>query len=388
VTAKMALPSTPGRLARYRQLAPSASVRVSPICLGAMTFGDRQQEKYGEMTKQAATDILDYFYDQGGNFIDTANVYQGGQSEEWLGEWMASNGNRDEIVLATKYANNSIYDPEGKVKIMANYGGNNTKSLKLSIESSLKRLQTTYIDLFYVHFWDFTTTIPELMQALNDLVTSGKVLYLGISDTPAWVVSKANEYARCNGLRQFVVYQGMWNASMRDFERDIIPMCHAEGMGLAPYAVLNQGRFQTKAGFIEREKHNSGRNFIPLSEHDKKVSAVLEEIANAKGIELLNVALAYVIQKTPYVFPIVGGRKVEHLKGSVAGLKVSLSEDEIEKVESAYVFDHGFPHTFLSGTLFDGSKPRTAQKPGDVFLVKQSGTFAWVEESKAIRPES
>jgi aryl-alcohol dehydrogenase-like predicted oxidoreductase len=257
--------------------------------------------------------------------------------------------------------------------------------MKLSLEASLKKLGTTYIDLFYVHWWDYSATIPEIMHSLNDLVVSGKVLYLGISDTPAWLVSMANEYARTHGLRPFSVYQGMWNASMRDFERDIIPMCQHQGMALAPYGVLNQGRFQTAEGFRQREKHNPGRNFIATSDRDKQVSRVLEELGNAKGVDLLNVALAYVMQKTPYVFPIVGQRKVEHLKGSIAALLVSLEEEEIGKIEFAYEFDHGFPHTFLSGTLFDGSTPRQVQGPGDVWLTKSGGNFDWVETPKAIR---
>jgi aryl-alcohol dehydrogenase-like predicted oxidoreductase len=137
------------------------------------------------------------------------------------------------MVLATKYSNS--YVPNAKdTMIRTNTGGNGSKSMKLSLESSLKRLQTSYIDLFYVHHWDYTTTIPELMHSLNDLAVAGKVLYLGISDTPAWLVAKANEYARNNGLRQFTVYQGMWNAGMRDFERDIIPMCQDEGNGPVP----------------------------------------------------------------------------------------------------------------------------------------------------------
>jgi aryl-alcohol dehydrogenase-like predicted oxidoreductase len=190
------------------------------------------------------------------------------------------------------------------------------------------------------------------MHSLNDLVTSGKVLYLGISDTPAWIVSKANEYARQNGLRPFVVYQGMWNAAMRDFERDIIPMCRAEGMGLAPYGVLNQGRFQTEAGFRKREEHNPGRKFISTTARDKAVSKVLEGIATEKKCELLHVALAYVLQKTTYVFPIVGMRKVEHLKGSIEGVKVHLSEEEIGKVDGSYEFDHGFPYILHSFVAF------------------------------------
>ncbi|KAK9242141.1 hypothetical protein V1506DRAFT_107377 [Lipomyces tetrasporus] len=157
-------------------------------------------------------------------------------------------------------------------------------------------------------------------------------------------------------------------------------------MGLCPYGTLNQGRFQTEAGFKEREKYSPGRNFKPLSEHDKKVSRVLEEVSKAKGVELTNVALAYVLHKAPYVFPIVGGRKVDHLKGNIAALEVSLTAEEIKKIESAYEFDPGFPHTFLSGTLFDNSAPMGAYGPGDVWLTKQLGNFDWVQLSKPIKP--
>ncbi|KAJ4371631.1 hypothetical protein N0V83_004851 [Neocucurbitaria cava] len=371
-------------LFRHRQLAPNASVRVSPLCLGAMTFGESNPERYGVCSKEESFRILDHFYSEGGNFIDTANGYRNGQSEQWLGEWMAARQNRDDIVLATKYT--SGYKTHQQERIQSNYTGTGSKSMKLSLESSLKSLQTTYIDLFYVHWWDSTTSIPELMHSLNDLVAAGKVLYLGISDTPAWIVSMANEYARNHGLRPFSVYQGMWNAGMRDFERDIIPMCRQQGMALCPYGVLGQGRFQTKEAYKKREKSHEGRNLIPLSEHDKRISKVLEEVAEAKGCELLQVALAYIMQKVPYVFPIVGQRKADHLKASIAGLSVLLTDDDIKKVESAYVFDHGFPHTFLSGSLFDASTPRQVQGPGDVWLTKGSGRFDWVKDSKAIRP--
>ncbi|KAK2470288.1 hypothetical protein H9L39_17905 [Fusarium oxysporum f. sp. albedinis] len=150
---------------------------------------------------------------------------------------------------------------------------------------------------------------------------------------------------------------------MRDFERDIIPMCKSEGIALAPYGVLNQGRFQTKKRFKEREKHNAGRNFIPTSSRDK--------------------------QKPPYVFPIVGGRKVEHIQGSIEGLNVELSEEEVAEIENAYPFDHGFPHTFLNGTMFKGTDEldqRQADGPGDVSLLKARRTFDWVPQPKAIRP--
>ncbi|KAK5197713.1 hypothetical protein LTR47_008517 [Exophiala xenobiotica] len=365
-------------LGRYRQLAPTASVRVSPLCLGAMTFGVSQRSRYGEITKETAFDILDHFYNNGGNFIDTSNTYHNGESEMWLGEWMNSRKNRDEIILATKYT--APYNSDAKIR--ANVGGNSSKSMRISIESSLNRLQTTYIDLFYVHWWDHTTSIPELMRSLNDLVTSGKVIYLGISDTPAWIVSKANQYARDHGLRQFSVYQGFWNAGLRDFERDIIPMAIDEGMALCPYGTIGQGRFQTEAVYKEREEHNPGRNFIPLSDHDKRVSKKLEMVAQAKGVVLHNIALAYVFHKAPYVFPIVGSRKVEHIKGNIEALAVRLSDQDIAEIESAYDFDHGFPQTFLSNTLFNHEKSQPANHPLENRMNKVFGNIDWVEPVK------
>ncbi|KAL4809625.1 NADP-dependent oxidoreductase domain-containing protein [Aspergillus unguis] len=325
--------TTVSLLARYRQLAPSASVKVSPICLGAMTFGGTNQARYGECSKEDAIGILNYFYDNGGNFIDTANAYHQGQSEY-----------------------TSAYKLHEKNKIQANYVGTGTKNMRVSLEQSLRNLQTSY-----------------LMHGLNDLVVSGKVIYLGISDTPAWVVSLANQYARDHGLRQFT--------------RDIIPMCLYEGMGLCPYGTLNQGRFQTVEGYKAREKSNPGRKFIPLSEKDKQVAGVLERVADKRddGISLLNVALAYIYQKAPYVFPILGARTVDHLRGNIPALAVTLSEEEIDEIDSAYEFDHGFPHTFLSGTLFDNSRSKPAYGSADVFHLKHGGAqFDWVERPKPI----
>jgi aryl-alcohol dehydrogenase-like predicted oxidoreductase len=301
----------------------------------------------------------------------------------WVGEWLAARGNRDEIVIATKYS--SAYKTAQPDKIQSNYGGNGTKSLRVSVEQSLKKLQTSYIDLLYLHWWDYSTTIPELMHGLNDLVVSGKVIYLGISDCPAWIVAKANQYARDHGLRQFTVYQGLWNASIRDFERDIIPMCRDEGMGLLPYGTLGQGRFQTEQAFKEREMNNPGRKMRAPSEAEKKVSKTLETIAKAKDTQLTSIALAYVRQKTPYVIPIIGGRKVEHLKGNIAALGIVLNEDEIKQIDDSVAFDPGFPHTFLSGTLFTGAAPKAAEGPGDVWLTKLLGNFDWVEAQKPIR---
>jgi aryl-alcohol dehydrogenase-like predicted oxidoreductase len=169
-----------------------------------MNFGEAHKARYGECSKETAFQIPDHFYSQGGNSLDTANSHQAGESEMWLSEWMMSRDNRDEIVLATKYTTG--YQTHDKTKIQSNYEDNGSKSMKLSLEASLKKLQTNYIDIFYVHWWGYTIGIPELMLSLNGLVVSDKVLFLGISNAPAWVVAKANQHARCNGLRQFVVY--------------------------------------------------------------------------------------------------------------------------------------------------------------------------------------
>lgn len=349
-----------------------------------MSFGQAGIKVQGETTREDAFAVMDTYYKQGGNFIDTANGYQHGQSEEWVGQWMAERGVRDDIVLATKFT--MPYNLNNKDAIQANYQGNGSKSLKLSLAASLRKLQTDYVDILYVHWFDCATSIPELMSSLHHLVASGKVLYLGISDTPAWVVSKANQYARDHALTPFVLYQGKWSAATRDLERDVVPMCKDEGMGIAPWGPLNQGKFQTRAVFAQREGTQEGRT-TPTN-RDKQISAVLEEVAETKGCTLQQVAVAYVQQKAPFVFPIVGCRTVAHIQGTIDSLNIALTEDEIVKIEGAYQFDHGFPHTMLSGSAYDpDAVSRNVRGPEDVALNKMGGTtFDWVEQPKAIRP--
>jgi aryl-alcohol dehydrogenase-like predicted oxidoreductase len=221
-----------------------------------------------------------------------------------------------------------------------------------------------------------TTSIPEVMQSLNYLVQAGKVLYLGISDTPAWIVSKANQYARDHGLRQFSVYQGQWSAADRDFEREIIPMCNDEGMSLAPWGALGGGYFKPKA-----EKKEGGRN-MPRLDQDRvdKVSEALEKIANEKGTIITSVALAYVMHKSPYVFPICGGRSVKHLKGNIEALSLELSDEDMEEIESAVPFSVGFPMSMLGGG------PKGARGPEEVVFSHRLGHFDYVERQKPIRP--
>ncbi|RYO80970.1 hypothetical protein DL762_007376 [Monosporascus cannonballus] len=370
----VALPMAPpakSPLARYRLLAPTASVWVSPLCLGSMNFGDAWKAYMGSCDQKITEDILDYFYGQGGNFIDTSNNYQREQSETWIGEWMKKRSNRDQMVIATKYTTNCHAGRNVDGEIMVNFTGNGSKSLHASVEASLKKLQTDYIDLLYVHWWDHSTSIPEVMQSLNHLVTSGKVLYLGISDTPAWVVSKANEYARNHGFRQFSVYQGRWNAVTRDFEREIIPMARAEGMALAPWGSLGGGNFRTTERLEQKKKE--GRNVEPGGS-EIQVSKALEAIAKRRNTAITSIAQAYVTSKAPYVFPIVGGRSVEHLKANIGAITIKLSDEEIEEIENAVPFDPGFPSGFLYGNKI----------PGKVWTLGMGGTLDHVDETKPI----
>ncbi|KAF4592533.1 aldo/keto reductase [Ophiocordyceps camponoti-floridani] len=360
-------------LGRYRLLSPTAAVRVSPLCLGAMSLGDAWKSWMGACDQTTTEAILDLFYEQGGNFIDTSNNYQFQQSEMWVGGWMKKRGNRDQMVIATKYTTNFTAGPNAP-NIMANFVGNGSKSLHTSVNASLKKLQTDYIDLLYVHWWDYSTSIPELMQSLNHLVVRGKVLYLGISDTPAWVVSKANEYARNHGLRQFSVYQGNWSAATRDFEREIMPMCRAEGMALAPWGALGGGKFKTEA----RRQMDEGRK-TDYPERYVKTSKALEAVAGRKNTVMTSIALAYVMQKAPYVFPIVGIRNTDHLKGSIDALSIKLSADDIKEIEGANKFDLGFPHNML----WPQGVPEADQ---DVWLLDTAATFDNVKHSKAIEP--
>lgn len=227
-------PEPPTELGRLRVLSPNAALRVSPLQLGAMSIGEAWSDFMGSMDKLTSFALLDAFVAAGGNFIDTANAYQEEQSETWLGEWMRERGNRDSLVLATKYTSDYRSHALGKGPHAANHTGNSRRTLHVSLRDSLAKLGTDYLDILYLHWWDYTTSIKEIMDSLHILVEQGKVLYLGISDTPAWVVSAANTYAVAHGKTPFSIYQGRWNVMLRDMERDIIPMARTFGMALAP----------------------------------------------------------------------------------------------------------------------------------------------------------
>ncbi|KAL2850232.1 Aldo/keto reductase [Aspergillus pseudoustus] len=372
-------PKPASLLGYHRVLAPAAGIKVSPLCLGAMNFGDQWKEFMGECDKKQTFALLDEFFKLGGNFIDTANNYQQEESEQWIGEWMKERGNRDQMVIATKYTTGFRTSHRDTEPLQSNFVGNSLKSMRVSVDRSLEKLQTDYIDLLYLHWWDFTTSVEEVMHGLNSLITAGKVLYLGVSDTPAWVVVKANDYARANGLRPFSVYQGRWNAGFRDMEREIIPMCRDQGMAIAPWAPLGQGKFKSKAARDANEL-GSGRA-ADLSEHDVKVSDALEAVAQRKGTNLHAIALAYVMHKTPNVFPIIGQRKVEHLKANIDALSVVLSPEDLDQIDEAAEFDVGFPMNFIYRTGY-----KSSNTAADVWLTQSSALIDAPPHPAPVKP--
>ncbi|KAL7751181.1 hypothetical protein RI367_003386 [Sorochytrium milnesiophthora] len=347
-------------LGHYKVLSPNAGVRVSPVCLGAMNFGDAWARAIGECSKESAFEIMDTYYEAGGNFIDTADNYQDGESEQWVGEWMELRKNREEIVIATKYT--SPLNPPNKGKIYINHAGNSRKSLLNGVTSSLKNLRTTYIDVLYVHWWDYTTSIQELMQSLHALVVSGKVLYLGASDMPAWIVSAANTYAQDHCLTPFSVYQGKWNIEERDVERDILQMCKQFGLGFAAWSVMGAGRYKED----EQAKRAGSPFFTKTSNHDQ-VTQLLDDMGKELGATRQQICIAYVIKKFPRAFPILGGRKASHLAENIKALDLleerKFTQEHVAKIEKATPFDMGFPHNMI-GKIDDRSSNMLLKNAG------------------------
>ncbi|KAK1838618.1 aryl-alcohol dehydrogenase [Colletotrichum chrysophilum] len=376
-------PEPPTELGRYRILSPKCGLRVSPLQLGGMSIGDAWSSFMGSMNKEQAFELLDAFVAAGGNFIDTANDYQNEQSEAWLGEWMKLRGNRDQLVIATKFTSEYRSHALGKGKT-PNHCGNHRRSLHMSVRDSLAKLQTDWIDILYLHWWDHTTSIEEVMDSMHALVDQGKVLYLGISDTPAWIVGAANTYASLQGKTPFCIYQGRWNVMNRDFEREIIPMARHFGMALAPWDVLGAGKFQSKKELDERKKWGesmrslfSGDMTENQTAEEVRMSEVLAEVAAEHGIESVTaIALAYVLSKTPNVFPLVGGRKVKYLEDNIQALKIRLTEDQVRRLEAVRPFDPGFPSNFI------GEDPKVSGQPSA--LLSRAGPLAFVQSSRAI----
>lgn len=336
-------------LGRLRILSEHAAIRVSPLQLGAMSLGDAWAADMKPVSKPDAFALLDAYVAAGGNFIDTANGYQNEQTEEWLGEWMEARQNRDSLVIATKYTMNYRAHALGDTPVAGNHGGNSRRSAHISLRDSLRKLRTDYVDILYVHWWDSTASIREVMDTLHGFVQQGRVMYLGVSNTPAWIVSAASQYALDHGKTPFAIYQGRWNVMRRDLERDIIPMARRYGMALAPWDVLGGGRFQSPEQLAARKAAGDGIRAMftdgpELSEAEVKISAALAEVAAEHGIKSLTaVALAYVMSKASNVFPLVGGRRVEHLDDNIRALSIRLTPEQIARLEETLPFDVGYP---------------------------------------------
>jgi len=323
---------------RYRLLGQTG-LRVSEVFLGAMTFGE--QGGVGATSEESGR-MLDTFAEAGGNFIDTAVNYRGGASETILGELLE--GRRDRFVLSTKYTvSRDGNDP--------NAAGNHRKNMTLSLETSLRRLRTDYLDVFWVHIWDRNTPIEETMRALDDAVRSGKVLYVGVSDVPAWVVARANTLAEWRGWTQFSALQVPYSLLNRDIERELLPAAEALGLSVAAWSPLSNGVLSGKytsggAGTGVPTRLAAGS----LSAHDHAVASAVQKVADELGRTPAQVAIAWTMRKSPAVHPIIGARRVEQLKDNLGALDTVIPDELVKRLEEATEFKLGFPGDFIKDT--------------------------------------
>ncbi|WTW97250.1 aldo/keto reductase [Streptomycetaceae bacterium NBC_01309] len=323
---------------RYR-LFGNTGLRVSELFLGAMTFGD--PETVGTSADESRR-IVDAYEDAGGNVIDTAVNYRDGASETILGPILR--GRRDRFVLATKYTlTRDGSDP--------NAAGNHRKNLRLSLETSLRRLETDYIDVHWVHIWDRDTPIEETMRALDDAVRAGKVLYVGISDAPAWVVARANTLAEWRGWTPFAGLQVPYNLLNRDIERELLPMADAFGMSVAAWGPLASGVLSGKFTRAGGPGAAATRvNPDSLGERDHAAARVVQEVADEVGASPSQVAIAWTRARSRAVHPIIGARTAEQLKDNLGAAGLDLPREAVERLDAAVDFALGFPQDFIEST--------------------------------------
>jgi aryl-alcohol dehydrogenase-like predicted oxidoreductase len=322
---------------KYRLLGNSG-LRVSEAALGTMTFGEASD--WGS-PKDEARRIYDAYRSLGGNFVDTANVYADGRSESFLGEFME--GHRHSVVLGTKY---TCVATTGDV----NAGGNHRKSMMKAIEDSLKRLKTDYVDLYWLHVWDQMTPAEEVMRAFDDLISQGKVLYTGISDTPAWWISHANTLADLRGWNRFAGLQIEYSLSQRTVERELMPMAKALKLGVVAWSPLaggvlsgkylygssTEGRYQDKTA----EATDRGRT----GERVDRIVKTLKSVADETGHSLAQVALAWLRYRDIPVISIIGARRLEQLEDNLASVELELTGGQVEGLDAASAVEMGFPH--------------------------------------------
>jgi aryl-alcohol dehydrogenase-like predicted oxidoreductase len=317
---------------RYKLLGRSG-LRVSEVCLGTMTFG----EDWGwGASKEESRKIFEAFVEAGGNFIDTANNYTDGTSERYVGEFIAHE--RDRFVVATKYTlSQRMGDP--------NAGGNHRKSMVRALEESLIRLNTDYVDLFWLHMWDYTTPVEEILRALDDLVRAGKALHVGISDTPAWVIARANAIADLRGWSRFVALQAEYSLLQRTAERELLPMARDTDMTVLAFAVLEGGELTGKYNRTTAEPKRNDQ----ASERGMALAETLGKLASELGHTPAQVAINWVRQQRGApIIPILGARTAAQLRDNLGCLEFELTAEQIARLADASPLDAGFPHYFLA----------------------------------------
>ena len=320
---------------QYRLLGRSG-LRVSELCLGTMTFG----EDWGwGSNEKASREIFDLFVEAGGNFVDTADGYTNGTSEKMLGEFVGAE--RSRFVVATKYSFNARPgDP--------NAGGNHRKNMVQAVEGSLKRLGLEYVDLYIVHAWDELTPIEEVMRGLDDLVRAGKILYAGVSNLPAWLISSANVLAEMRGWTPFINMQIEYSLIERTAERELLPMSRALDVGVTAWSPLASGILSGKYTSVKKNepKRLEKAEFKPLSDRNLNIARAVQKIADVLGRSPAQVALNWVRQRDN-IIPIIGARTMEQLRDNMACLEFTLSPPEMQVLDEASKIEMGYPHDFL-----------------------------------------
>ena len=350
-----------------------SGLRVSPLCLGAMTFGE--DLGWGSSVEESQQ-IMDRFIDLGGNFIDTANFYTKSHSEKIIGDHIGrDHARRDRLVIATKFSGN-LYpgDPNG--------GGSGRKSIVSACENSLRRLQTDYIDLYWLHNWDVHTPIDETMAALDDLVRAGKVRYLGVSDTPAWKVAEANVTARFRGWSQFIGLQIEYSLLERSVEQELVPMALELGLGITPWSPLKSGALSGKYTRKNKGQVKADRGFFLepfLTDRTYDVVDLLEVIARSHDTTPAAVALAWVNQQPGVAkvgSTIIGARRLSQLEDNVKALHVVLTAEEIAKLDELTKPALGFPQSmqaWFPGIHNGGTSVNGVQQPPSGFVMEKGG---------------
>ena len=308
-------------------------LQVSRICLGCMTFGSKAWRPW-VLEEKASRVIIQRALELGINFFDTANMYSLGVSEEIVGRALSDFARRDEVVLATK-----VYYPMSE---RPNQGGLSRKHILAQIDASLKRLQTDYVDLYQIHRWDYHTPIEETLEALHDLVRAGKVRYLGASSMFAWQFAQALYVAELHGWTRFVSMQNHYNLIYREEEREMLPLCRAEGVGVIPWSPLARGLLagtRTRSGEAKTERARTDAfadRLYPLDDQDFEIADRVQKVAERLQVTPAQVALAWLLQQPGVTAPIVGTSKIQQLQEAVAAVELQLSDEDRAYLEEPY----------------------------------------------------